>query len=1413
MGIGVLGPLTVEGSSAAINRRDRVVLSALAARSGHVLTTDELAQAVWGDCPPASWSKNLQGCVMRLRKLLGATAIETLPEGYRLTVAREQLDAGRFERLVDRARELLLLGEGDRAGFLLDDALGLWRGDALRELSDWDTGRIEAARLNELRLDAEELRLEAALRSGEHARVLTDLMAMVRAQPLRERRWGLLAQAQYQSGRQAEALRTLREVRTLLARELGLDPGPDLLALEQAILAQDPALVRPPLRDASSSTCPYPGLLAYQVDDAETFFGRDRDVAACLQRLHEVGVLAVVGASGCGKSSLVRAGVLAALCRDGARVSVMTPGTHPLDLIAEARRLRPGTSLFVDQCEEAFTHLGAVEEQVEFLDGLLEHSRRAPLVLSLRVDKMAALSVHPNFARLAERGLYLLGGMGVEELRSAIEGPARQAGLLLEPGLVDLLVRDLEGEPGALPMMSHALRACWERREGRTLTVSGYAATGGIREAVARTAEAVYEQVGVEERVLVRDLMLRLVVPGREGEPVRSRLAYRLVTADADHQQLVEMLIRARLLTSDDGTLELAHESLARAWPRLRGWLDDDTEGHRILRHLSAAADAWKAMAEPDSELYRGARLTAALEWRDRTTSDLTPAEQEFLSASASREAQEHRSAELRVRRERRVNRRLRGLVGALVVVLLVATLAGWGALRQAQRADRASLQSDSRLAGARGLLTEQPDLAALLALAGVRLDDSPTTRANLLATLTRAPQLIGAARGRGGPFWGLEASPDGSTLAGYDDRNEVWLYDATTRQVRTSFDADGGKPQLTFWPGMSPLAFSPDGRLMAVGKTNLDPDSVVLLNTRSFRPVDRQLGELPAQPSMVNDVEFSADGSRVAAAFIHHERGSNDWVGSSVLVWDTTNLTRPVNTIRLDGPAGLTNIAFGRDRDQLWVYRDRRGPLLTWYGLGPDGRASAHHTPTPSRQWSPFRMRPDHRQMALFDGSVALLRDMVTGKVRRLVGHEGPIDNLAYSPDGRYLATGSDDRTAIVWDALTGELRERFQTNSPGTYGVRFSADGRTLYTAGLDRQLQAWDVSGKARFIPLVQRLPKTDLGDKWSQATARGDHIAYTWFDGDAGPSHLRFLDVAAGRVTRVIDSGHREYGASDWSPDGRRFATTGADGAVRLWSPTGRMVRERVVAPGHLSGLQYQPDGGTIVVSERKGIIRWLDATTLAPVRKPMDVGESVLMIAVGPGGRRVFAVMNAPVLPPPVETYPPPDRWAIADAKTGEVRHGGLGLSLATAADFSPGGTRIAVGDSEGAVALLDATTGRPVRPVVPGHDAVVDSLYSGADDDNFVTGADDGSVSLWSGRAGELLGTVASQHDAPASAQLLRDGRTVMISDVRGRVYAWDIRPDRWHAFGCGLAGRDLTAQEWRATFGPREQTRICRSR
>jgi energy-coupling factor transporter ATP-binding protein EcfA2 len=566
--------------------------------------------------------------VARLRRVLGPAAIETEHQGYRLARPVEEVDAQRFERLVLRGQELLTLGEPERADHVIGEGLALGRGRPLVELEGWDPGRIEAGRLEELRLDAQEVRLDAALRAGRYRAVLAELQARVAEEPLRERRWALLALAQYQAGRQGEALRTLHRARGVLAGELGLEPGPDLVALEAAILRQDPSLVAEVALPEPNATCPYLGLVPYDMADAEAFFGRDADVAACLRRLATIGVLAVVGPSGSGKSSLVRAGVAAVLDRDGRRVAVVTPGAHPTDALTVLPDAGPAPVLVVDQCDEAVALCDDPGDQARFFAALAAHAERGPLVVALRADRLGELSAHPGFARLIEPGLYLLGAMGEDDLRAAIEGPAHQAGLLLEPGLVELLVQDAEGEPGALPLLSHALRTTWQRREGRTLTVAGYCATGGIRDAVAKSAEELYARVAPDQRPLVRDLLLRLVAPSPDGEAVRSRVPPRIVGTDPAHEELVEVLVAARLVTSDDGVAELAHEALARAWPRLQGWLDDDVEGQRVFRHLAGAADSRDAMGRPESELYRGARLAGALDWRDRARPDLTSVEQ-----------------------------------------------------------------------------------------------------------------------------------------------------------------------------------------------------------------------------------------------------------------------------------------------------------------------------------------------------------------------------------------------------------------------------------------------------------------------------------------------------------------------------------------------------------------------------------------------------------------------------------------------------------------------------------------------------------------------------------------------------------------------------------------------------------------
>ena len=272
-------------------------------------------------------------------------------------------------------------------------------------------------------------------------------------------------------------------------------------------------------------------------------------------------------------------------------------------------------------------------------------SDRAPVVVCVRADHLAGLSIDVGFARLAEQGLHLVSPLTGDGLRAAIEQPAARAGLRLEAGLVDLLERDTEGEPGALPLLSHALAETWRRRDGHVLTVDGYRETGGIRGAVARSADRLYDSLPAEQRAMLRGVLLRLVTPSADGDPVRCRVATATLVGDHHREQVVALLVRARLVTAEADTVELAHEALARAWPRLQSWLDEDAAGQRILRHLAGAATGWDSLGRPDSELYRGARLDTAMEWQATSHPDLTELETKFLDASQAHATSEHARA------------------------------------------------------------------------------------------------------------------------------------------------------------------------------------------------------------------------------------------------------------------------------------------------------------------------------------------------------------------------------------------------------------------------------------------------------------------------------------------------------------------------------------------------------------------------------------------------------------------------------------------------------------------------------------------------------------------------------------------------------------------------------------------------
>ena len=515
----------------------------------------------------------------------------------------------------------------------------------------------------------------------------------------------------------------------------------------------------------------------------------------------------------------------------------------------------PRELVVVDQFEELYTLCEDPARRDAFIDGLLALS--SPVVIGVRADLYGRLGDHAELARAVADNQVLLGAMGDEELERAITEPARVAGLRLEPGLVELILRDVAREPGALPLLSHALRVTWEQRDGRTLTVEGYRASGGVASAIAQTADSVVEAVPPDRQGLMRNLFLRLTELGEGIEDTRRRVAVdELVPEGASPKEveaLLDRLAEARLVTLGEGTAEVAHEVLIREWPTLRAWLEEDRAGIRLHRQLGDAARLWDAGGREAGDLYRGTRLAAAAEWAQANPDGLNATERAFLDASVA-------DAERERRTQTRANRRLRMLLGGASLLLVAAVIAGLLALRESGRTRDAARTADAQRLGAQALVDERLDRSLLLAQAGRALDDSVATRGYLLSALVRHPAVLGVLEGDGDPLFGTALSPDGRILAAGDEDGTIHLIDTRTRErIGAPLQVEGEAASLDF---------SPDGSLLAVaGVPGETPGSRrVKLVDVATRKVVREIGVgfAPPDPERLTiiDARFAEDGA-----------------------------------------------------------------------------------------------------------------------------------------------------------------------------------------------------------------------------------------------------------------------------------------------------------------------------------------------------------------------------------------------------------------------------------------------------------------------------------------------------------------------------------------------------------------------
>src|SRR6266571_465781 len=1173
----VLGPLEVwrDGRPLRLGgERQRALLALLVLSANQVVSSDRLIEALFGPDAPATAGNALQVAVSRLRRLLDdggsdgdGGVLLTRPRGYELRAGPEQLDTALFERLVAEGREALELGDPAGAAARLREALALWRGPALADLSLLEFAQPEIRRLEELRLAALMERIDADLALGRDVELVAELEALGAANPLQERIRGQLMLALYRSGRQADALTVYRGTRELLSDELGLEPSRALQKLERAILRQDPSLeheTRPSRAvgpEVALVVCPFKGLAPFAAADAAYFFGRERLVAALVSRLAASTLVGVVGPSGSGKSSVVQAGLAPALKAgvlpgsEGWPQLVVRPGEHPrLDLPAldEGERL----VLAVDQLEELFTVCRDEEERNAFLaqlvDLTLDPNRRTLVIVALRADFYGRCAAFPRFAELLSGNHVLVGPMERDELARAIELPATRAGLQVERALVDALVADVVGEPGALPLLSTTLLELWRLRDRRVLRYQTYRHSGGVRASVARLAESAYGELSEAERGVARRIMLRLA-SGDDGAIVRHRVALdKLDPEDKAAARVVVVLTEARLLTVNEETLEVSHEALLTEWPRFCSWLEEDREGRRLRTQLTANAREWDVRGRDPAELYRGARLAAALDWAADHERELTEPERAFLDAG-------------RVESERRV-RRLRAFLAGVALLLALAVAAGFVALLQRRSAQHEARVALARQLGVEALAEPRIDRAMLLAREAVNLDDSPQTEGTLLATLLRDPAApiktftlpLGVRPLR------ISASPNGRTLVVSDNSGALRFFDARTGREN--------RPPFTDAMGYVPPVYSKDGALTLTIAAGDPPPGLQLLDSRTLRRIRLLRFDPRWQRSLLGAVTpfgLSPDGRTAFFTYDVTKVQDGPEFAAYLDVWD-------VRTARLSTrPLGSNNVIGARligDGSRLVTVTSTE--IATWDTRTLQKLRSVHPQVTLGGYAD---VSPDGHTVAadLHAGGIGFVD--AEGDVTPARKDHGAAFAFRFSPDGRRVATTHEDGTLNLWDPATGRLVETFLGHAGRAIGVDFSADGNALYGASLDGTIFEWGVAGDRSFErrftygPAIPKSPSIPLTPPLALAPDRSA------FAVQVGRSQVAIYALPTLHRRALFSPGGAITGLA-WSPDRSTLAVATLAGPVQLWSTRGRppLLRKLVGLPG-AQAVAFTPNG--------------------------------------------------------------------------------------------------------------------------------------------------------------------------------------------------------------------------------------------
>lgn len=1154
----------------------------------------------------------------------------------------------------------------------------------------------------------------------------------------------------------------------------------DRTELDATLVEFDPALA-PSIPD---DRCPYMGLEAFDEASSTLFFGRQRLVAELITRLDEQRLVAVVGPSGSGKSSVVRAGLVPAL-KAGALpgsetwryVGPIVPGSDPLEALAQAIPLAPPAAedppivLVVDQFEEAYTLCDDDAQRNAFVGWIARLAtsvgRRDYVALTMRSDFEPFVARSEELQPLFNAGRVHLTPLAAGELREAIEGPAQEIGLRFEPGVVDSLLHDILGEPAALPLLQFTLLELWKRRDHNRVTMAAYREIGGGRAALAYSADALYESLIEEEKITARRILLRMVRPGEGLEVTSSRVRradlLRIGEDPGRIERVLEKFAQTRLLrvsgaSDEDRQVEVAHEALVRNWPTLAQWLEEERDTLRHRRRLTVAATQWEALGRDPGALLRGAALEEAERY-----GDLTEREQAFIAASRAevdREAREQERAREReleltrakaeVERQRAAEqehaaRRMRRLSWLLAVMTLIAIAAAITAGFYARNAERDATQAksdadlaakQSRLAQASALAAHslsaisegRPQRALLLAVEAVnvaaRADDavSPAAEAALRSALS---ENLGTPLDLAGNRPVASAlSADGRWVAALDDGGTAYRWDITS-----------GRPDAQTWQRLAPnaqaLALSPNGRLLATAGS---APVVTIWDIGAPTPRGR---DLSLDTGLVVKLEFSPNGRWLAIVT------ADGVVRLAPLA--TSKSGAGIERARNETDAqGL--IAFSDDSSRFAISSAGRIQLfkLTSTGLQEEPPLQTAGSSSTDETIVALSFSADARRLlAVGSQTGPALWDIVQQTPVRydFPPEQGPYTTGTLDRSGAQVAVGSADGAVRLYDASSDKPRQLALLTSHN------GAVTAINYIAG--NQAVTSDSTGKVFIWQL-------DLINSESPRVLSGH---------DGGIVALR-ASPDGHRLVTIADVSTADQGMVSFRPPS-------ADTSLRLWRldtandvPAATILQEDAA----VWGLRFAADSRTLISGDSAGaVLRWTITGTTA-------LSES---IALRKHEDTIWALDLAATRP-----------WAISGSQDGTARVWDLGSAAPSSAPIyvrlqpaainavalSPSGRLLAVGGADGTLNIWNLDQPQSREPIVfQRHFASVWMIAFLPGEQRLVSASSDGVIRLWSVDE-RTMGTIVTELRAPSqilNAALSPDGTAVAAGGTDGNVYLY----------------------------------------